>query len=242
MSFHRIALAAIFALCSVATAHAGLEACNRMNVNVSVSIGYKDGDSWASEGWWTIAPGDCSTMLAGDLKNRYYYWRATTSDGALPAENYFFCTSPREFTILGDTNCEARGYDRVAFTEADTGDSRNYVIEVSGNHNAPAAPDDEYARIRSLMQGDWVLDIDDGFHLAVRGERIRVSVDGGGTEDGSLEFAPVCRLSEGDGPVVFLTPDSAPADRTCLLVLNIDPGRMELYDYADKLDLVFIRP
>ena len=32
-----------------------------------------------------------------------------------------FCTSSREYTIVGDTNCGGRGYDRENFREIDTG-------------------------------------------------------------------------------------------------------------------------
>lgn len=95
---------------------ASLRFCNETDASASVAVGYEaDDGEWTSEGWWQIAPGDCKTTIGGDLKRRSYYWRATSKDYSWSHERYMFCTSPKAFTIKGDEDCVARGYDRNPF-------------------------------------------------------------------------------------------------------------------------------
>ena len=101
---------------------AGLEICNQTGGKQSVSIGYKQGGDWVSEGWWNIAPGACTEPVKGELKNRYYYFRATAS-GQTFTGDYAFCTQGGAYTIVGDTECEARGYRSEDFSAIDTGKS-----------------------------------------------------------------------------------------------------------------------
>ena len=54
-------------------AQADLKLCNKTESRVGVALGYKDKEGWATEGWWTIAPQKCMTLLKGDLIARYYY-------------------------------------------------------------------------------------------------------------------------------------------------------------------------
>jgi len=110
-------------------AHAGLTICNETAYKQGVSIGYKSGDAWVSEGWWNLPTGGCSTVVRGDLKNRYYYYRAEVNGGDFDGEDYMFCTTTTEYTIVGDTNCRGRGYDRESFREIDTGPtSTDYTL------------------------------------------------------------------------------------------------------------------
>ncbi|MDJ0824786.1 MAG: DUF1036 domain-containing protein [Rhodobacter sp.] len=121
-NFRLLILAAAVAGAGTAV-KAELQICNDTGQTQSVSIGYKGDDDWTSEGWWNIAPGDCATPVTGDLKKRYYYYRAEVDGGDFEGENYFFCTTTEEYTIVGDTECEDRGYDRESFTEIDTGET-----------------------------------------------------------------------------------------------------------------------
>jgi len=57
-------------------AHADLKLCNTTASRVGVSIGYKDAEGWATEGWWNIASHTCETLLKGVLIGRYYYIHA----------------------------------------------------------------------------------------------------------------------------------------------------------------------
>ena len=102
-------------------AQAGLQICNGTSDKQGVSIGYSDGGQWISEGWWNITPGNCTNVVRGDLKQRYYYVRAEVNGGGFNGTGHWFCTTPSEYTIYGDTDCIERGYDREDFYEIDTG-------------------------------------------------------------------------------------------------------------------------
>ena len=49
---------------------ADLRICNFTKSRVGIAIGYKDGEGWATEGWWNIAAGGCETLLRGKLAAR----------------------------------------------------------------------------------------------------------------------------------------------------------------------------
>ncbi len=98
-------------------AQAGLEFCNQTGANASVAIGYKGSGGWVSEGWWNVDAGSCKTVISRDLSLSHYYWRAESSELSWSHANYMFCTSDEAFTIVGDEDCAARGYDRVGFNE-----------------------------------------------------------------------------------------------------------------------------
>lgn len=117
-----VAGAVALALYPVA-AMAGLEICNETGVKQSVSIGYKKGGDWVSEGWWNIAPGACAEPVSGALTNRYYYYRATATGQEFAGDGYSFCTERDAYTIVGDTECEARGYQTADFAVIDTGET-----------------------------------------------------------------------------------------------------------------------
>jgi len=104
-------------------AEAGLRVCNKTGLLQSVAIGYKGDTDWTSEGWWNIGPGDCATLVTGDLTKRYYYYYAESEGREFQSQNYEFCTRDEEFTIVGDTDCEARGFDVERFREVDTGET-----------------------------------------------------------------------------------------------------------------------
>lgn len=105
---------------------AGLEFCNETDRKRTIAIGYSKDKIWTSEGWWGLQPGECKTLVGGDLEQRYYYYRATARGVPFKGENFFFCTETQPFTIQGDEGCEARGYDRVAFRKIDTGKSAKH--------------------------------------------------------------------------------------------------------------------
>jgi uncharacterized membrane protein len=110
---------------------AGLKVCNQTSDPHSVAIGYQSNGEWVSEGWWNIDPGACSEPISGDLKSRYYYLFATAKDRTFHGEGYSFCTQLSAFTIVGDKNCEGRGFDRSNFAQIDTGEtSRNHVHNI----------------------------------------------------------------------------------------------------------------
>ncbi|MEM7440525.1 MAG: DUF1036 domain-containing protein [Pseudomonadota bacterium] len=114
---------ALGAVSAAAPAAANFAVCNETELRQSVAIAYKDGETWVSEGWWNIEPGGCKTLLAGDLQNRYYYYRAMVAGGTFPGEDFWFCTATSAFTIRGNADCPGRGYAAEVFSEIDTGET-----------------------------------------------------------------------------------------------------------------------
>lgn len=111
---------------------AGFEVCNDSEARQSIAIGYKSGDTWVSEGWWIVEPGDCSEPVKGDLKNRYYYLRAQAKGWEFDDERIPFCTQTKAFTIEGDEDCVERDYDKRYFRKIDTGKTaKHYTVQLS---------------------------------------------------------------------------------------------------------------
>jgi uncharacterized membrane protein len=124
--------AALFAALAVTPARADLKLCNTTASRVGVSIGYKDAEGWATEGWWNIASHTCETLLKGVLIGRYYYIHAVDYDrGGEWAGNLYMCTDDKSFTIRDTRNCVKRGYKRTGFFEVDTGEERDWTVRLT---------------------------------------------------------------------------------------------------------------
>jgi uncharacterized membrane protein len=123
------AAAALAGVTLAGMAEAGLEICNDSGVFQSVAVGYMGDEDWTSEGWWLVEPGGCATVLEDDLEHRYYYYRALADGESFEGGGYSFCTDPGAFTIVGDTDCEARGYETSDFREIDTGETALHHVE-----------------------------------------------------------------------------------------------------------------
>jgi len=126
-----LAASPVFLTVSATPALADLKICNKTESRIGVAIGYKDDQGWATEGWWNISGNACETLLRGALVARYYYVYAIDYDaGGEWNGNAFMCTQDRMFTIRGINNCVERGYDRTGFLEIDTGDEREWTVQL----------------------------------------------------------------------------------------------------------------
>lgn len=128
MNFSRIFAAAtlpvLFLLTSltvtIATsnqAHAKLEVCNETDLQRDIAIGYKKDGEWTSEGWWILEVGECKPVIKEELTSTFYYYRAVNKGKEFDPGKYSFCTQTEVFTIVGDENCESRGFDKSFFRE-----------------------------------------------------------------------------------------------------------------------------
>ena len=139
------ALAAVFAVAAAVAlssgeARADFTMCNNTGSRVGVAIGYKDQQSWVSEGWWNLPARSCETLVKGTLVARYYYVYAVDYDrGGEWSGQAFMCTREKEFTIRGTEDCLARGYDRTGFFEVDTREQRAWTVQLtdSGESGSP---------------------------------------------------------------------------------------------------------
>lgn len=114
-------------------AHADLRICNKTTSRVGIAIGYKANQDWTTEGWWMVEADRCATLLAGPLVGRYYYMYAVDYDegGEWGGDSAYLCTTEKEFTIHGVTDCIARGFQRTGFYEVDTGHQQSWTIQLT---------------------------------------------------------------------------------------------------------------
>lgn len=138
---------------------ADLEICNDTAELQVVALGYKGAQDWTSEGWWRIAPGNCEAVINGPLKRRYYYYFSASASGSFIGQDYYFCTDPSAFTIVGDTECAERGYNKTEFKEVDTGPTAtSHILRISkpGVEKKPAdLPSDRLELSRASIENEY---------------------------------------------------------------------------------------
>ena len=121
---------------------AGIEVCNDTDYTQSLSFGYEGAEGWTSEGWWVVEPAACVTPSLDGERHPFLYYRAEVDGGDFTGQSYFFCTTPDAYTIVGDSDCEARGYAREDFREVNIGTEGMFTLSlVAENSGATGAPD-----------------------------------------------------------------------------------------------------
>ena len=133
---HRgLGLAAILlggAFLAASPARADLRLCNQTSSRVGIALGYRDALGWVTEGWWNLNGRGCETLLNGQLGGRFYYVYAIDYDrGGEWSGRSFMCTREREFMIRGTEDCTARGFERSAVCEVDTGQQKIWTIQLT---------------------------------------------------------------------------------------------------------------
>lgn len=124
--------AALLTAATATPALADLRLCNTTGSRVGIAIGYRDAQGWITEGWWNLGPRACETLLRGTLAARFYYVHAVDYDrGGEWSGKSVMCTRNREFTIRGTEDCLARGHERASFFEVDTGEQKNWTIQLT---------------------------------------------------------------------------------------------------------------
>jgi uncharacterized membrane protein len=125
-------LAAALALGLASPAHAAFNVCNKTGLPVRTAIARFDGTSWTSEGWWTIAPRACTSLLTGPLQGRFYYLYASDGAAGTWEGKTHFCVAPdKRFKSVGRGDCAKRGFDRRGFFEVDTGKKPDWTQSLS---------------------------------------------------------------------------------------------------------------
>ena len=120
------AFAVALVLCG--PARAGLRVCNNTHTLINFAIGSNAGEQFATEGWWTMTPGACSTPLRGPMPGRYVYLYAIDIDAVdVLAGKVSMCVDRGKFKIFGISDCWRRGLRAVNFTEIDTGGSPDWT-------------------------------------------------------------------------------------------------------------------
>jgi uncharacterized membrane protein len=134
-------LALLMSLLGGAPARADMSVCNSTTSRVGVALGYRDPQGWITEGWWNLKPNQCEKLLSGRLAARFYYVYGVDYDrGGEWAGASYMCTGDKEFTIRGVENCLSRGYDRTGFFEVDTGDQKDWRVQLTDSKSPQQAP------------------------------------------------------------------------------------------------------
>ncbi len=114
------------------SAWADLKLCNSTSSRVGVAIGYKDKETWTSEGWWNVDRQSCALLIQDKLRARFYYVFAFDYDkggewgGPIP-----MCTNDVEFTIKGIEGCDSRGFKKSGFFEVDTQEQSDWTVKLT---------------------------------------------------------------------------------------------------------------
>lgn len=136
--YRQLLLGALIFFISGGAATADLRVCNTTKEVVGVAIGYRGKSQWISQGWWSINPNDCQTLLDGPLKGRFYYFHAEEAKGRGRWEGPVpMCVKESKFTINGVEDCFVRGFQKVGFQEIDTGAQANWMIQLSDDIMTP---------------------------------------------------------------------------------------------------------
>ncbi|MEQ8899391.1 MAG: DUF1036 domain-containing protein [Roseovarius sp.] len=218
-------------------ARADLTFCNDSGGRAVVAIGYKGAEGWTSEGWWEVTAGECATVVPGPLPLSHYYWRGSTGEEDFPAQDYYFCTSEGAFTIVGDTDCEARGHVRERFSEIAVGGRADVTVRITGAaapapvadpgpgpEPQPAGEGVELGAVQQLLQGVWHDVGDDSFVMIIRENRIEDRFIGIKAGEGTFELAPTCDGADGAGPVMLVSyPD---VQLLCWIILKLDEAEL----------------
>ena len=121
-------LAAAFLALAAAPADAHLRVCNKTEHAATVALGFFDGKTWSSQGWWTVPSSGCAELVKDALNARYYYLYAIHQEiGGTWDGDRSFCTVNAQFRIAGRADCQSRGYERSPFFQIDTGNSPDWT-------------------------------------------------------------------------------------------------------------------
>lgn len=138
------------ALLSVAAfpAHAKLEICNKTPSPFSVAVAYETDSDIISQGWWTVDPDKCETVIQGDLNRKYYYHYIKSRALNLEwAGSFNFCTNlDPQFRVSGSGNCEDRNLVVTGFRQVDVGTNKDFALDITmgpspSTDNTAPAPD-----------------------------------------------------------------------------------------------------
>ncbi len=119
-----LGLAIVPGVAGFAPAQATLKLCNETSYMLETAVAHKTGSKWRVEGWWTIQPGKCETVIKGEMKKDDYYTFARSISGHTGGQkawggHFAFCTGEGTFSITSDGNCESGGYTQYGFARID---------------------------------------------------------------------------------------------------------------------------
>jgi uncharacterized membrane protein len=123
---------ALAALLASAPARAEWRVCNKTGSLLNLAIGSSAKTDFATEGWWTVTPGSCSTPIHGPLASRFLYLYAIDINGAdVTKGTVSMCVDSGKFRIVGIADCWRRGLQAANFMEIDTAEASEWTTFLS---------------------------------------------------------------------------------------------------------------
>jgi len=121
----------------------GYQFCNRTDIELYAAMGYTEDDAWRTEGWWALEPGTCTKALNDSLPaEQIYTYAVGYNPQGDPVEfggDYPLCTGDQAFQIVGNGDCESRGYVTVGFERVETEGRTGWVQEFVLDNGQPRA-------------------------------------------------------------------------------------------------------
>lgn len=121
-------------LAGTSPAEAGLTVCNKTSYVLSTAVGFEAKGRRVSKGWYTVEPGQCRPVIDEPLSEKVYFTFGQTQSMHAGGVRAFsgpdaFCTSngPGEFNIVGQEDCERRGFSRRGFARIETDGSADWT-------------------------------------------------------------------------------------------------------------------
>lgn len=115
-------------------AHATFTFCNRTSYVLASAIARDNGARTDSHGWFVLQPGQCQPVLDEPLHNGVYYTLAYTLPVHSGGVKHFagkktLCTGQGlgHFKIVGQEDCERRGYVARKFSTIEIGDNEDWT-------------------------------------------------------------------------------------------------------------------
>jgi len=119
---------------SGAPAQASFQFCNKTSYVVAAALGYDAQGKRYSQGWLTLQPGQCGVAFDAPLQGKRYFTFAHTLSFHEGPVKYFagaidMCASDgtEDFKIVGQEDCERRGFTQRAFAAVDTGGASDWT-------------------------------------------------------------------------------------------------------------------
>ena len=132
--FSIFALAVLAVIASGRPAAAAYKFCNKTSYVIAAALGYDAQGKRYTQGWLVLQPGTCGTAIDAPLRKTHYFSFAHTLPFHEGPVKYFagavsMCTSEGtdNFQIVGQEDCERRGFNESPFAAVDTGGAEDWT-------------------------------------------------------------------------------------------------------------------
>jgi len=109
----------------------GYSICNDTGSPLYAAIGQTTGTVFVSRGWWTVAGGTCSQLIAEPLAGSVWLRVERSQGAAAVAGPMTFCVTNIEFEIQGRENCVRRGLIEAGFAQTNVKRLAGYTAHVT---------------------------------------------------------------------------------------------------------------